>query len=339
MNKQTFKFSNSSTEIFFNTSFSQLKKIVDVKNSVLLTDENIFLLHQNKFKNYNTIVLKAGEQYKIQATVDNIIEQLINFKIDRKTLLIGVGGGVITDITGYVASIYMRGIPFGFVPTTLLAMVDASIGGKNGINVGIYKNTVGSFKQPSFILYDNSFLHTLPEIQWQQGFAEIIKHACIKDASLFKTLQKHHVQFYISHKKELNSLIEHNVKLKCKVVQKDEFEKGTRKFLNFGHTLAHALENQYKLSHGEAVAIGMTYAVELSEKIVHFQQKNAVINLLQQYNLPTQVVFDKEKAITALKMDKKKDREMIHFILLKKIGQAVIQPLSIKEIEKFIPTF
>jgi 3-dehydroquinate synthetase len=191
MEKQTFKFSQSLTDIFFANGISHLKEIIDVKHAVFITDENVFAAHTKKFKGYNTIVLKAGEEFKIQSTVDTIVQQLIAFEADRKTVLVGVGGGVITDITGYVASIYMRGIPFGFVPTTLLALVDASIGGKNGIDVGVYKNIVGVTRQPAFILHDLIFLNTLPETEWQNGFAEIIKHACIKDAAMFKELQSH----------------------------------------------------------------------------------------------------------------------------------------------------
>src|SRR5215211_1810927 len=157
MQKKTFRFSNASVDFYFAGGFAYLKKIVDQKNSVLITDDNVFLHHQKRFKNWNTIVLKPGEEFKIQATVDSVVEQLIAMEADRTTTLIGVGGGVITDLTGYIASVYMRGVRFGFVPTSLLAMVDASIGGKNGIDVGNYKNMVGIIRQPAFILHDLIF--------------------------------------------------------------------------------------------------------------------------------------------------------------------------------------
>ncbi len=143
------------------------------------------MLINQRFKGWNTIVLKPGEEYKVQATVDAVIEELIDMEADRKTTLVGVGGGVVTDITGYVASVYMRGISFGFIPTSVLALVDASIGGKNGIDVGVYKNMVGVIRQPAFLLYDMVFLKSLPQTEWENGFAEIIKHACIKDAAMF----------------------------------------------------------------------------------------------------------------------------------------------------------
>ena len=177
MKKRTFHFSGKPVNYYFDASFDVLNKLVPVESAVLITDENVFEAHKKKFKGWSTIVLKPGEQYKVQQTVDVIIDQLIELGADRQTTLIGVGGGVITDITGYVASIYMRGIAVGFVPTSLLAMVDASIGGKNGIDVGVYKNMVGIIRQPNFLLYDTSFLKSLPLSEWQNGFAEIIKHA------------------------------------------------------------------------------------------------------------------------------------------------------------------
>lgn len=336
MNEQTFKFNTSSSHIYFNSNFSLLKKIIDVKQAVFITDENVFKHHSQKFKNCNCIVLKAGEAFKIQATINSIITQLIQFKANRTTCIIGVGGGVITDITGFVASIYMRGVAFGFVPTTLLALVDASIGGKNGIDVGVYKNILGVTKQPSFIVHDYSFLQTLPSNEWQNGFAEIIKHACIKDKAMFKQMQLHNITYYQKNKNALATLIERNAKFKIKVVQKDEFEKADRKLLNFGHTLGHAIENQYQLSHGNAIAIGMVYAAALSEQLLGFKHKQAMVKLLQQYQLPTTFNFNKTNVLDVLKMDKKATNCVINYILLEKIGKAIILPIPLKDVEQLI---
>ena len=290
------------------------------------------LLTKKKLKGWKSIVIKAGEQFKNQQTVDSVIQQLIALEADRKTILVGVGGGVVTDITGYVASIYMRGIAFGFVPTSLLAMVDACIGGKNGIDVGVYKNMIGIIRQPSFLLFDSLLLQTLPLNEWKNGFAEIIKHASIKDATMFKQLEDHDLAFYQKKKNELNALIRRNVLLKTRVVQQDEFEQGDRRLLNFGHTLGHALENLYQLSHGEAISIGMQFASSLSKKINGFKNADRVVSLLNQYDLPTAFEFDKDKAIKLLKMDKKKTKDGIHFILLEKIGKAYIQRFSIHQL-------
>lgn len=196
MQKRTFHFKNASVDYYFAGGISHLKELADAKTSIILTDENVFALHGKRFKNWNTIVLKAGEEYKVQETVDSVIEQLIETGADRTWTLIGVGGGVITDLTGYIASVYLRGIRFGFVPTTLLALVDASIGGKNGLDVGVYKNMIGTIRQPAFILHDLIFLNTLPDKEWKAGFAEIIKHACIKDATMFNEIEKNNLSFY-----------------------------------------------------------------------------------------------------------------------------------------------
>src|SRR6476660_2155483 len=332
MKKLTYKFSNSSTDYYLAYGISHLKEVVDEKNAVIITDENVFRDHQKRFKNWRVIVLQPGEEQKTQATVDSIIAQLITMEADRKTMLIGVGGGVITDITGYTASIYMRGIKFGFIPTTLLSMVDASIGGKNGIDVGVYKNLVGTIRQPSFILHDLIFLNSLPQSEWINGFAEIIKHACIKDAAMFRELETNSLKKYQDRKVLVCKLIQRNAILKTKVVQQDEFEKGDRKLLNFGHTLGHALENQYELSHGQAISIGMTYASDLSGKVNGFKSTKRIPGVLQQYGLPTYAQFDKEKVINVLKMDKKKENNAINFILLEKIGKAVIEKISIDQL-------
>ena len=339
MKKKTFTFSNTSADYFFDADFSYIEKLAPKENAVIITDEHVFAKHKKKFKGWNTIVLKPGEQYKVQQTVDVVIDQLIAFGADRQTTLIGVGGGVVTDITGYVAGIYMRGIRFGFAPTSLLAMVDASIGGKNGIDVGVYKNMVGLIRQPSFLLFDISFLKSLPKTEWQNGFAEIIKHACIKDAVMFRLLQKHKLSDFQKDPKLLASLIEQNVLIKTKVVVGDEFELGERKLLNFGHTLGHAIENMYELSHGQAISIGMTYASVMSQQLKHFTGAELVVTVLEKYGLPTFAKFNTKKAFKILMMDKKKDNVSINYILLEKIGKGVIQPLLLVQIQDIFKQF
>jgi len=339
MKKKAVSFPGKIVQYYFDASFDHLQKIVDKEKVVLITDEHVFSSHQKKFKGWNTIVLKPGEAYKVQQTVDMIIDQLIEMGADRKTILVGVGGGVITDITGYVAGIFMRGIDVGYVPTSLLAMVDAAIGGKNGIDVGVYKNMVGLIRQPSFLLYDYSFLKTLPLAEWQNGFAEIIKHACIKDAAMFKELQQHRLSDYKKDVSLLKKLIERNVMLKTKVVLADEREQGERKLLNFGHTLGHAIENMYELSHGQAISIGMTYATIISQQLKGFKDTDAVVSLLANYGLPTFAGFDAKKAFRVLQKDKKKDDVSIHYILLEKTGKAVVQHLLFVQLKEIFKQF
>jgi 3-dehydroquinate synthase len=336
MRKLSYKFSTSTVDYYLANGISHLKEIVDRKNAVIVTDENIYAHHSKRFKGWNTIVLKPGEEFKVQATVDAVIEELIGLEADRKTTLIGVGGGVITDITGYAASVYMRGIPFGFIPTSILALVDASIGGKNGIDVGPFKNMVGLIRQPKFLLHDLTLLNSLPENEWENGFAEIIKHACIKDAAMFRELEAGSLRSYREKKVSLRELIQRNVIIKSKVVQKDEFEKGDRRLLNFGHTLGHALENQYELSHGQAISIGMAYACYISEQLCGFRETGRVISTLNKYNLPTEFSFDKQKVFDVMKMDKKRERKELNYILLEKIGKGMVKQIPLKTLEKII---
>ena len=331
-------FSEKKVSYYFDAEFSLLEQIVSKEKTILITDENVFAVAKENFIGWQTIVIKAGEEHKQQSTVDYIIQQLIEKEADRNTFIVGVGGGVVTDITGYAASVYMRGLKFGFMPTTILAMVDASIGGKNGVDVGAYKNLVGLIKQPEFLLFDYSLLETLPNEQWVNGFAEVIKHACIKDASLFELLELNELASFQSNTNLLSYLIERNVQIKTTVVLSDEFEKKERKLLNFGHTLGHAIENTYQLLHGHAVSIGMVAACNISEEINQFDsaEKLRVIKLIEKYHLPTSITFDKDKIWKLLTMDKKRESKAISFILLNKIGEGVIFSIPMVQLENLI---
>ena len=336
MKKLTYKFSSSSTDFYFAYGISHLKEIADPKTTILVTDENIVRTHAKRIKGWKTIVLKPGEEFKVQSTVDSVICQLIEYEADRKTTLVGVGGGVITDLVGYVASVYMRGLRFGFIPTSLLALVDASIGGKNGIDVGVYKNMVGIIRQPDFIMQDMAFLNSLPQREWENGFAEIIKHACIRDGAMFGELEKMSLKKYQSGKISIGQLVERNAMIKAGIVKRDEFEKNERRLLNFGHTLGHALENQYQLMHGQAVAIGMAYACKISEQLNGFTQTKRVTNVIEKYGLPTSLSFDKQKVFDVLKMDKKRERKEMNYVLLEKIGKGVTRSIPLTRLEKII---
>jgi 3-dehydroquinate synthase len=333
------KFSSGSVDFIFDGKFSTINQWANKANAIYITDENVYAIHEKKFKGKKTIIIPSGEEHKQQSTVDFIIEALLNFGATRDTTLIGVGGGVVTDMVGYVAGIYMRGVSFGFIPTTILAMVDASVGGKNGIDVGLYKNMVGLIRQPSFIFYDYDFLNTLPEYQWQNGFAEVIKHAVIKDAKMLQELVQHDIPFYQKNKRALASLLERNVQIKVKVVQKDEFEKGDRKLLNFGHTLGHAIENQHALLHGHAISIGMVYAAKISQVLKGFSQVGLLMDTLAQYGLPTTMHFDIKQAMELMQKDKKKAAAGMQYVLLQKIGKGVYETIPMKSLEKLIKLY
>ncbi len=338
MRKELLAFSNKEVEYIFDASFSQLSLLYPRDKIVIVTDENVFKHHEEKFKEYATIKLPAGEEFKQQRTVDDIISQLLELQADKQTVLVGVGGGVVTDMAGYAASIYKRGIKLMLVPTSVLAMVDAAVGGKNGVDVGPFKNMVGTVYQPDHLLFDYGFLDTLPEEEWVNGFAEIIKHACIKDASFFDFLSQKDLADFRNDKNLLSALIEKNVSIKTTVVLKDEFETGDRKLLNFGHTIGHAIENMYNLPHGHAISIGMVAAATISEEINNFHSadKQKIIALLEQYHLPVKHAFDKDDMWNILVMDKKRTNDMMSFILLDAIGAAVVKPISLVQLKDLI---
>ena len=336
MKQLKIKFSSGATTLYLAAGFSHLKKIADQKACVLLTDENVYKAHRQRFKGWNVIVLKSGESYKVQPTIDALVAQLIEMEAGRSTTLVGVGGGVITDITGYLAAVYMRGLKFGFVPTSILGMVDASIGGKNGIDVGDYKNMVGTIKQPDFILHDMAFLKSLPQQEWVNGFAEVIKHACIKDKKMFEELEQKSLRQFQQKQKTICELVQRNTMVKVNVVKRDEFERNERRMLNFGHTLGHALETQYELLHGQAISIGMAFACYVSEKLCGVKETERVEQLLSQYHLPMAAAFDKQRVFNILKMDKKREKRQMNFVLLNKIGKAVVHPVSLVQLEKLL---
>ena len=338
INKVEHLFSDKKVCYYFDADFAYLEQIVSKDNTILITDKNVFASQSSKFTEWKTIVIEPGEQFKQQAAVDYIFEQLIAFEADRKTFIVGVGGGVVTDIAGYAASVYMRGLKFGFVPTTILSMVDASIGGKNGVDVGVYKNLVGLIRQPEFLLFDFSLLNSLPQQHWVNGFAEIIKHACIKDGILFELLENETLENFQLDEKKLRNLVKKNVAIKTAVVVQDEFEQGDRRLLNFGHTIGHAIENNYQLLHGHAISIGMMAACSLSVTLNQFSvlDRDRVARLIEKYQLPIHQKTDWKKIWEILKMDKKRAGKEMNFVLLNKIGEAVVYPIPMGQLQDLI---
>lgn len=338
MRKEILKFSNKEVEYIFNGSFAQLPIMFQRDKVVIVTDENVYKLHAEKMEGFAVIKLPAGEEFKQQRTVDDIITQLLELQADKQTILVGVGGGVVTDMAGYAASIYKRGIKLVLVPTSILAMVDAAVGGKNGVDVGPFKNMVGTIYQPEHLIFDYSFLKTLPHEEWVNGFAEIIKHACIKDAAFFDFLATMSVTDFKDNPALLAELLEKNISIKTTVVLNDEFETGDRKLLNFGHTIGHAIENLYNLPHGHAVSIGMVAACSISQQISNFStdSKQRIIGVLQQYQLPVHLNFDKESVWDLLLMDKKRSNNSMSFILLEEIGKAVVIPIPLPQLKDLI---
>lgn len=338
---QQVTFPSGMVNYYFNSHFNKLWEIYDMRQVVVITDEHIAALYPDILSGIKNISVPAGESSKDMGVIAHLTAKLVDMGATRSTILIGLGGGMITDLTGFIASIFMRGIRFGFVPTTLLAMTDAAIGGKNGVNLGMYKNMIGTIRQPEFILFDTLFLQSLPEKEWSNGFAEIIKYGCIFDVELFQDLSNHSLQFYRDNQVDLQRVINRCVSWKNKTVAEDEQEKNSRKLLNFGHTAGHAVEKLYDLPHGYAVAIGMGIACMLSEQHTGLDSEanRQLASTLQRYDLPAQYIIHARDVTEVLKADKKRNNNSIDYILLRRMGEATIFPLSITLIEQALTTY
>lgn len=304
----------------------------------MITDETVKSHYGVVFSDLPTIAIGQGEKIKNLDTVKRIYREFLKLEIDRSSQIIGIGGGIVCDVSGFAASTYLRGLTFGFVPTTLLAQVDASIGGKNGVNFQDYKNIIGVFRQPRFVLCDPEVLGTLPEKELQCGIAEIIKHALIKDSSLFKLLEREWNALLSLDKPSVEKIVSESIRIKAEVVQADALEAGERRKLNFGHTLGHAIEKEYRLPHGEAVSIGMVMAAKISESMGLLKGKDTelIINLLSKFGLPTQLPSEAGPLMKAVKKDKKREGEKIHFVLLTEIGNAKVIKISYPKLEELI---
>ena len=330
---------NSTINAFREQDLGDFLSTIEINNSIIITDENVWHHYQQHLANFQAIVIPAGEEHKHLQTVQFIIDKIIDFQIDRKGLIIGLGGGVVTDIAGFIAGIYLRGVRCIQIPSSLLAMVDASVGGKNGVDVGHYKNMIGLIRQPELIVFDYQLLKTLPQEHWVNGFAEIIKHAAILDAPFFEELINKEFTEY-QHQTDLcSALINKNIALKSQVVAADEFEKGLRRILNFGHTLGHAIEQDLNLLHGQAISIGMHFAAYLSEKKLGFKNRNSLKTLLSHYGLSTHIQFNVNRVMGNIFGDKKRENSIVHFVLLEEIGKSVVVPIKIENLAIYLHEF
>src|ERR1043166_9487494 len=292
------------------------------------------------------IVVPAGESAKTLEQAGAVCEQLSAAGVDRQSFVIGLGGGVIGDLSGFVAAVFHRGVPHVQIPTTLLAMVDSSIGGKTGVNTSAGKNLLGAVHQPSLVLDDVDLLQTLPPREFKQGFAEIIKHAIIADAEMFAMLANlPAVKLDRLNRSSLEDLIRRNVELKARIVARDELDRtGERALLNFGHTVGHAIErvgNYEELRHGEAISLGIVAASNISIKKAGLppEQRDAIVDLLRKFDLPTRLppAFARDQISDALKLDKKFERGEVRFVVTPKIGSAYLsRDVTLEDIREAI---
>ena len=310
-----------------------LKEIGFSGRLIVICDKIIESLHLEALKSvlegsvsYEVIVINPGEEYKTLDTVSEIYNELAKLNITRKDTILAFGGGVVGDISGFVAATWLRGIDYIQMPTTLLSMVDSSIGGKTGVDLKYGKNLIGAFKQPRLVVADTAFLKTLPACQLSSGMAEIIKAGLIKDTELVNLLLSSE-----DFNKDKEEMILKAIKVKKQVVEADEFEKYERMLLNFGHTLGHAIEKYYGftgITHGQAVALGMMLITKNEEVL------NTLKNLLLKYNLKTDCEIPVSELIKLSKNDKKANGDYINIVAVEKNGFGEIKRVTFKELEE-----
>lgn len=302
-----------------------------------ITDENIHRLYGHHWQDKPCFVLAPGESSKVPELALSIYRWLIQEGADRQSFIVGVGGGMVCDLAGFVATTYLRGLRFGFVATSLLAQVDASVGGKNGVNIDGFKNLVGTFNQPEFVICDTGLLATLPQAEVQNGLAEVVKHALIADADMFDKIAGNIPNILSLQPDIINHLVSRSVHIKSAIVERDERENNERRKLNLGHTWGHAVEKTDRIPHGHAVSIGLVFAADLSVNMGYMstRERDRLIALLQNLGLPVSTQTQVSKIYDALLKDKKKEAETMHFVLMKGIGNVVVEPVSLVDLYTF----
>ena len=332
---------NRSYEIYIGSGLLSTNKVFDdniISDQVLIVTNNIVApmyleTVKTSLENKETasIILNDGENQKNLDSFSKIIDKLIKHKFNRESYIIALGGGVIGDIAGFAAASYQRGINYIQVPTTLLAQVDSSIGGKTAVNHPKAKNMIGAFYQPKCVISDTDTLNTLPKREFLSGLAEVIKHSLIMDAKFFYWLESNYDKVINYDEDALKFLIKKNCELKSSIVAKDETEKGIRALLNLGHTFGHALETMTgydKLLHGEAVSIGISIISQISYELglLNSNDLDRIINIFNKVSLPTKIdKIDPEELIDCIYLDKKVNLSGLRLILLNQIGKASIE--------------
>jgi 3-dehydroquinate synthase len=329
------------SEIIVGQPWESVGELLPESSVVIITDDNISRIYGDKFPGIPVFSVAPGEESKRLSVVEHLAGKLLDSGIDRSGFILAIGGGVVCDLAGFLASVYMRGIRCGFVSTSLLSQVDASTGGKNGVNLGTTKNMLGTIRQPEFVICDPAMLLTLPESEYQSGLSELIKTAVIGDKDLFEIIENSHNDILNRDCDLLTMLVTKAVSFKSMVVSEDENETGLRRILNFGHTYGHAIELQRSVKHGFAVASGMELASEFSgEKgFISAVEKDRIIELLDRFHLLDRKYITEREMEDLIIHDKKKAGSSIHFVFTEGIGQASVKKISVGEIMSFYKRF
>ena len=329
------------SEILVGERWDAVSGLLPEKGVIIITDDNVSRLYGDKFPKIPVFSLSPGEESKKLKVIEYLAEQLLQAGIDRSGFVLAVGGGVVCDIAGFLASVYMRGIRCGYVSSTLLSQVDASTGGKNGVNLGGTKNMLGTIRQPEFVICDPGMLQTLPDQEYLSGLAELIKTAVIGDKELFDLIEKSFEKIMSRDTDLLAILVTKSVRFKGLVVSEDEKETGLRRILNFGHTFGHAIEMQKGVRHGFAIASGMVLATEFSFKrrYINLVEKERIIRLLERFKLLTELDLTGNQMEELVLHDKKKTGTEIHFVFTQGVGKAIVEKVPVDEVLDFYNKF
>lgn len=340
MKKIEIKAKSGCSQVFVGESIDNFVQYVLRREVFIISDQTVWQLYGERFSPFPVYKMMPGEESKSLDSIASIYNWLLLNNANRHAFVLGVGGGVVCDIAGFVASTYMRGVDFGFVSTTLLSQVDASVGGKNGVNLNGNKNIVGIIRQPHFVLCDPFVLRTLPDREFIAGLAEVVKHALIADYSMFEYIEQHVSEILNRNIKDIEYLVLRSVAIKSQIVQADEDEKNIRKTLNLGHTWGHAVELTQGLLHGESVSVGLVFAAYLSHhrQMMTKTECERVVMLLSSLGLPTIISGDYDQLLKILNNDKKRIDNSIDYILMKGIGCVEIVRLHIHELHEFVLT-
>ena len=311
-----------------------LPRLLPKRRVVVVSDTNLDRHYHSLLGDFDHILIGLGETSKTLHTLDYIYRQFIELGVDRSTFILAIGGGIVTDVAGFAASTFMRGLEFGFVSTSLLGQVDASVGGKNGVNVDGYKNMVGTFTQPRFVICDVAMLRTLNEREFRTGLAEMIKSAIIADEELFEMLENVDFSALHSDVELLMELVYRAIKVKAAIVERDERESGDRRLLNLGHTLAHAIEkSSSKFNHGEAVACGLALVADAACRrgVLAEQTKERICALLSRAGFTLTPPVDMAKLLKAVKKDKKAEGDDIYVVFPHAIAHCEVERMPLEE--------
>ena len=319
------------SEVYIGSAAEILPELLPQGRVVVVSDATIDRLYHPLLAKYDSVLIGTGESIKTLQTVETLYRRFIELGVDRSTFVLGIGGGIVTDVAGFAASTYMRGLSFGFISTTLLGQVDASVGGKNGVNVDGYKNMAGTFTQPQFVVCDPSLLRSLPDREFRAGLAEVVKAAIIADADLFGRIEQTSFETLRTDTDLLSDVISAAIRVKADIVEYDEKESGERRKLNLGHTLAHAIEkSSNRMNHGEAVAVGTALIAGAAVKlgVLKEEERQRIAEVLSRLGFDLTPPVEIKRLLKEVGKDKKNEDGMLRIVLPVGIGDCEVRKMA-----------